>query len=74
MREFLAIFRCTNVHVYFHLGRVRTYIDFCVWRNNYGILATDVNPVAAPHSGAVTAGANQPQCTTKALAYNQRLT
>ena len=25
------------------------YTDFCVWRNNYGILATKVNPVTAPH-------------------------
>ena len=31
------------------------YTDFHVWRNNYGILATNVNLVMAPHSGTVTA-------------------
>ena len=40
--------------MYFQLGRVRMYTDFRVWRNNYGILATNVNPVTAPRSGAVT--------------------
>ena len=28
--------------LYFQLGRVRTYTDFCAWHNNYGILATDI--------------------------------
>ena len=43
------------------LGCVRTYTDFVqlgcvrtyglrVWHNNYGILASNVNPVMAPHS------------------------
>ena len=31
--------------MYFQLGHVRTYTDFCVWCNNYGILATNVDPV-----------------------------
>ena len=39
--------------MYFQLGRVRMYTDFRVWHNNYGILTTNVNPVTAPHSGAV---------------------
>ena len=38
---------CT-VLMYFRLGRVRMYMDFCVWCNNYGILATNVNPVTVP--------------------------
>ena len=46
------------VLMYFQLGRVQTYTDFCVWRNNYGNLATNVNPVTAPHSGAVTTSLN----------------
>ena len=45
--------------MYFQLGRVQTYTDFHVWRNNYGILATNINQVMAPHSGAVTAGDNR---------------
>ena len=45
--------------MYFQLGRVRMYTDFRVWRNNYGILATNVNPVTVLLSGAVTAGDNQ---------------
>ena len=45
--------------LYFQLGCVRTYTDFHVWRNNYGILATNVNPVTAPRSGgAVATGLN----------------
>ena len=61
--------------MYFQLGRVRTYTDFRVWCNNYGILATNVNPVMVPHSGAVTAGDNWPQCSTaKAVAFSQKLT
>ena len=45
--------------MYFQLGRVPTYTDFCVGRNNYGILATNVDPVTAPHSGgAVATGLN----------------
>ena len=51
------------------------YTDFRVWCNNYGILATNVNPVMVPHSGAVTAGDNWPQCSTaKAVAFSQKLT
>ena len=30
------------------------HVDFHVWRNNYSILATNVNSVTAPHSGAIT--------------------
>ena len=59
--------------MYFQLGRVWTYTDFCVWRNNYDILATNVNPVMAPRCGAVTAGDNRPQCTAKTVACSQRL-
>ena len=45
--------------MYFQLERVRMYTDFRVWRNNYGILATNVNPVTAPRSGgAVATGLN----------------
>ena len=51
--------------MYFQLGRVQTYMDFCVWRSNYGILATNVNPVTMPRSGAVTASLS---CTAKAVA------
>ena len=39
------------VLMYFQLGCVRTYTDLRVWRNNYGILATNVNPVTAPLTG-----------------------
>ena len=49
---------------------------FCVWSNNYGILATNVNPVTAPRSGTITAGDNWPQCTAScsmAVACSQRL-
>ena len=42
--------------MYFQLGRVQTYTDFSVWRNNYGILATSVNPVMA--RGTTTTGLN----------------
>ena len=56
------------VLMYFQLGSVQMYTDFCAWRNNYGILATNVNP------GTITAGDNQPQCTAKAIACSQRLT
>ena len=31
------------------------YTDFVVWHNNYSILATNVNPLMVPSSGAVTA-------------------
>ena len=51
------------VPMYLQLGHVRMYMDFRVWRNNYGILATNVNPVTAPWSGAITAEDNWPQCT-----------
>ena len=68
MCEFLAMF-CAD---YNQLGRVQTYTDFCVWRNNYSILATNLNPVTAPHSGALL------QTTTlnalQAVACSQRLT
>ena len=53
MCELLAI--CA-VLMYFQLGCVRTYTDFRVWRNNYGILATNVNRVTAPLGGAVLPG------------------
>ena len=62
------------VLMYFQLGRVQTYTDFRVWRNNYGILiATNLNPVMVPHSAAVT---DRPQCTAScsmAVACSQRL-
>ena len=47
------------------------YMDFRVhvWRNNYGILATNVNPVTV--RGSITAGDNWPQCTAKAVAYSR---
>ena len=35
------------VLMYFQLGHVRTYMDLCVWCNNYGILAKNVNLVTA---------------------------
>ena len=41
--------------LYFQLGCVRMYTDFRVWHNNYGILATNVNPVMAPLSGGTVA-------------------
>ena len=28
--------------MYLQLGRVQMYMDVCVWRNNYSILATNV--------------------------------
>ena len=43
------------------------YVDFCVWRNNCGVLATNVNTAMAQHSGVVTARDNQPQCTAEAV-------
>ena len=56
------------VLMYFQLGRVRTYTEFRVLRNDYGILATNVSPVTAPRSGTVTASQdNRPQCTVKAV-------
>ena len=39
------------VLMYFQLG---CDIDFRVWHNNDGILATNVNLVMAPHSGTIT--------------------
>ena len=60
--------------MYFPLGRVQTYMNFCVWCIYYGILATNVNPVMTPHRDAVTAGDNRPQCIAKVVACNQRLT
>ena len=62
--------------MYFQLGCVRMYADFRVWCNNYGILAKNVNLVAASHSGAVIciAGDNWLQYTAKAVACSQRLT
>ena len=47
-----------EILMYFQLERVRTYTDFRVWRNNYAILATNVNPVTAPLRGAATTGLN----------------
>ena len=41
MRKFLAI---CSVLMYFQLGGMRTYTDFRVWRNNYGILVTNGKP------------------------------
>ena len=35
-------------------------LDTRVWRNNYSILATDINPCVAP---PVTARDNRPHCT-----------
>ena len=48
-------------------------MDFRVWHNNYGILATNINPVTAPHSGTVT---DQLQCTANysiTVSCSQRL-
>ena len=63
MRKFLAMF-CAD---YNQLGHVWTYTDFRVWRNNYGILATNVNLVTAPLQ---TTGLN----VLQAVACSQRLT